>query len=134
MYKQSINLINYSGSELHHDPKFDRVPSSHVRSIPWTFQPNLIIMPNDIALTRSYVTDENTKGYTYKQKNRRTDKQTNGRMERRTEKQTDLQIWWKYPFRLKPRSKNIKMCFILTLAASLWKTSSRVNMLWKQDT
>ena len=77
MYKQSINLINYSGSELHNDPKFDRVPSSHVTSIPWTFQPNLIIMPNDIALTRSYVTDENTKGYTYKQKNRRTEEQTN---------------------------------------------------------
>ena len=34
MYKQSINLINYSGSELHNDPKFDRVPSSHVTSIP----------------------------------------------------------------------------------------------------
>ena len=34
MYKQSINLINYSGSELHNDPKFDRVPSSHVWSIP----------------------------------------------------------------------------------------------------
>ena len=84
MYKQSIILINYSGSELYNDPKFDRVPSSHVRSIPWTFQPNLIIMPNDIALTKSYVTDENTKGYTYKQTNRQTDKWRDERKNKQT--------------------------------------------------